>query len=194
MARKKPEPKKSAQARTVPLQLVQEPPKADPAGAELARQEYRLADVSQLKLHPRNPKHGNVGAIAESVTQNKFYGAVYVQKSTGFILAGNHRWRAAVEKGLTKLPIIEIECDDDTAERILLGDNKIADLGTYDDRAVLALLEDQKRKAGTLAGTGYTEADVQRLSSKYAAPTKFPEVTERPKLTYCCPNCNHKWS
>jgi ParB-like chromosome segregation protein Spo0J len=160
---------------------------------KIADQSYRLAKVSDLKLHPKNPKKGNVDAIGESIDHNRFYGAIYVQKSTGFMLAGNHRWQAAVAKGLELVPIIEIDCDDATAERILLGDNKIAELGSYDDRAVLALLEAQKQRSGSLAGTGYKDEDLVRLATKYAPPQKFQEYTEAVKVHYQCPSCGFKW-
>ncbi|WP_139806694.1 hypothetical protein [Deinococcus hopiensis] len=51
-----------------------------------------LVPVSDLKPHPRNPNVGNVDVIAESIKVNGFYGALVVQKSTGYILKGNHTW------------------------------------------------------------------------------------------------------
>ena len=162
--------------------------------AKIANQEYMLADPRELKQHPKNPKKGNVAAIGESIEANRFYGAILVQKSTGFILAGNHRCKSALEKGLALVPVIAIDCDDDTAEKILLGDNRIADLGSYDDRMLMQILEDQQKRGMSFAGTGYQDHDLQKLMRKYAAPEKFPEVVDRPHLTYCCPACGHKWS
>lgn len=164
-----------------------------PPRVKIAKQEYRLAAVSELRVHPRNPKKGDVDAIAESIERNDFYGAAVVQKSTGFILAGNHRYKGAIEKGLTEIPIIEIDCDDATAERILLADNRIADLGTYDQAALLALVED-RAKSGDLRGTGFADADLERMKAKLQAPEEFPTYDGHVTMKYKCPSCGFQWS
>ncbi|WP_051854717.1 hypothetical protein [Streptomyces sp. NRRL B-1347] len=53
-----------------------------------------------------------------------------------------------------------ITCDDDTARRINLADNRTADLGSYDDRALHELLA---ALDGDLTGTAYTDSDVDDL-------------------------------
>ena len=89
-----------------------------------------------------NPRKGDTVAIAESIVHNGFYGAVVVQRSTGFILAGNHRLKAAVDTGATEVPVIWVDADDEQALRILLADNRTNDLAGYDDKALLELLSD----------------------------------------------------
>ena len=116
-----------------------------------------LAQVAldKLKPHPSNPRQGDVGAIHESITANGFYGALVVQKSTGYILAGNHRWKAAKEAGLKKLPVFFVDVDDDRAIRILLADNRTNDLAAYDEPALAALLKGILAETDSLVGTGY---------------------------------------
>jgi hypothetical protein len=58
-------------------------------------QAYELVEVGELEPHPDNPREGNVDAIAESVEANGFSGAIVAQRSTGHVLAGNHRLLAA---------------------------------------------------------------------------------------------------
>ena len=111
--------------------------------------------LDKLKPHPRNPRQGDVGAIHESITENGFYGALVVQKSTGYILAGNHRWKAAKEAGLKRLPVLYVDVDDDRALRILLADNRTNDLAAYDEPALAAMLKGILAETDTLAGTGY---------------------------------------
>jgi hypothetical protein len=108
-------------------------------------------DFGGLREHPKNPRRGNVEAIEESIDANGWYGAVVAQESTKYILAGNHRFRTAVAKGAAAIPTIWIDVDDETALRILLGDNKIADLGHYDEQVLDELLGSLE----TLTGTGY---------------------------------------
>lgn len=66
---------------------------------KLNSQEYAQAKLGELKPHPRNPRQGDVGAIYQSIEANGFYGAIVAQRSTGYILAGNHRYKAAAEAG-----------------------------------------------------------------------------------------------
>jgi ParB-like chromosome segregation protein Spo0J len=165
-----------------------------PPAAKIANQTYSIAAIDTLKKHPKNYKHGDVDAIGESIERNDFYGAPVVQKSTGFILVGNHRVESAKAKGLKELPVIIIDCDDAKAERILLADNRTAELGHNDDSALRALLED-RAKQDSLLGTGYRDADLARMKAKATAPTKFPELDEgRPRHLYTCPQCGFSWT
>lgn len=165
---------------------------ADPKGA-VAKQKYELLPISKLKEHPKNPRRGNVGMIEQSIEANNFYGAVIVQKSTGNILVGNHRWKAAKEQGLEKIPAIVIDCDDRTAERILLVDNKTNDVAKYDDDVLGTILR-QLRDEEALMGTGYTAEEVDRKYLEPTPPSEFPEFDGQVKVNYCCPKCGFTWS
>ncbi len=131
----------------------------------VCNERYEVVTVDRLKTHPRNPRRGDVAAIAKSIAKNGFYGAVVAQTSTGFILAGNHRFEAAKREGITDVPVVWVDVDDKTARRILLADNKTNDLAGYDDEALAALL-DAARSDDDLVGTGYTEDDLEKLLGK----------------------------
>ena len=118
-------------------------------------QEYELVPVGSVRAHPENPNRRNVKAIGRSIEANGFYGAVIVQKSTGYILAGNHRYQAAVDSGADELPVIYVDVSDVEAVRILLADNRYAELSKRDPARVAALLEGLKTAKGKLKGTGY---------------------------------------
>lgn len=125
-------------------------------------QKYRQAPVADLTPHPRNPRQGDIGAIHESIDANGFYGAIIVQKATGYVLAGNHRLQAAAQAGAKRVPIIEIDCDDQTALRILLADNRVNDLAGYDTDALTSLLT-EIAMTGNLHGTGFDGDDLDDL-------------------------------
>ena len=126
-----------------------------PDGLSLREQSYELVDINSIQPHSRNARQGDVGAIVESIKANQFYGACVVQRSTGNILAGNHRWLAAKQCGLAQIPVIWVDCDDAEALRILLVDNRSNDLASYDEPALVELLQEIQSDAGTLDGTGY---------------------------------------
>ena len=134
-------------------------------------QEYSLADIDTLTPHPENPNVGDVGAIAEGIAENGFYGAVLVQKSTGYILAGEHRWRAAKEQQQQQVPVITVDVDDDRAMRILLSDNAAAQLAKPDDKKLADILERLSDSKRGLAGTL-----TNRNASNILAARKIPET------------------
>lgn len=114
-------------------------------------------DKCPLKEHPKNPNRGDTEIIDESITVNGWYGALTVQRSTGYILAGNHSFRTARNKGAKEIPVLWRDVDDETALRILLSDNETAKRSAYDE----AQLEELLAGLDTLEGTGFDQ--VSRL-------------------------------
>lgn len=134
---------------------------------KLNSQEYAQAKLGELKPHPRNPRQGDVGAIYQSIEANGFYGAIVAQRSTGYILAGNHRYKAAAEAGAKTVPVIWVDVDDETAVRVLLADNRTNDLASYDN-AVLADILAELASGPGLEGTGYDGDDLDQLLTDLA--------------------------
>lgn len=131
-------------------------------------QTYALVDIDDLKPHPDNPRVGEVGTIAASIDAHGFYGAVVVQKSTGFVLAGNHRLSAARAKGMTQVPVIWIDADETLARRILLVDNRASERATWDHEALAELLGELQADDVDLASVGYDSADLDALADYLA--------------------------
>jgi len=113
--------------------------------------------------HPKNVRQGDVGAIMESLTLHGQYRPIVVQKSTGFILAGNHTWKAAKQLGWKEISVTEIDVDDEQASRILLVDNRANDLATYDDSSLADLLKELASTELHLEGTGFDGDDLDDL-------------------------------
>ena len=67
-------------------------------------QEYAELPIDDVRPHPDNPRQGDIGAIVTMIREDGWHGTIVVQKSTGYILAGNHRWRAARLVGMTTIP------------------------------------------------------------------------------------------
>ena len=122
-----------------------------------------IEPIGKVAPHPRNPRQGDVGAIHQSIEANGFYGHVVAQRSTGYILAGNHRWLAARQAGAKRIPVTWVDVDDDHALRILLADNRTNDLASYDDASLAELLVDIQKATGDLTGTGYDGDDLDAL-------------------------------
>lgn len=128
-------------------------------------QEYEVVGIDPdgfpLKEHPKNPNKGVVELIYESIDENGWYGAVVAQKSTGYILAGNHRFRAARQRGAKEIPVIWRDVDDETALKILLVDNESTRKGENDEALVEELLQGLVDVGAGLRGTGHIFASAQ---------------------------------
>lgn len=136
--------------------------------------------VSKLKPHPRNPRRGSTDVIADSLTNHGQYRPIVAQRSTGHILAGNHTYLAAKQLGWDTVAVTWIDCDNATADRILIADNRTSDLAAYDNAALSALLH----SLPDLAGTGYTALDLDKLDGLFDPdPDPEPKPITDPKPT-----------
>jgi len=125
-------------------------------------QQYALVALADLTEHPANPRVGDVDAIVAAVTANGWHGALLAQRSTGYVLAGNHRLRAARQLGMDEVPVLWVDVDDHLAQRILVADNRASDFGYFDEEQLVALLAGQD--PDDLAAMLYTEADLAMLT------------------------------
>lgn len=146
--------------------------------------------IDAIQPHPENPRIGDVGAIHESIKMHGFYGQVIVQKSTGHILAGNHRWKAARFAKLAEIPVTYIDVDDETARRILIADNRLSDLGDYDREQLADILKSLAATTAGLDGLGYDEDDLNQLLHELG-DGEDGHPYGREKIT--CPECGHEF-
>jgi ParB-like chromosome segregation protein Spo0J len=157
-------------------------------------QTWETVPITRLRLHPRNPRSGDLAALRESLDAHGFFGAIIAQKSTGFILVGNHRFRAACQRNAESLPVLWIDCDEDTALRILLADNRVSDRAQYDNDGLAEILQQLSQETGTLLGTGYSESDLSELLAELdsldtkseSADDQTHELIERVQIVIDC--------
>ena len=127
---------------------------------------------AELALHHRNPRQGNIAAIAGSLRANGQYKPIVVNRGTHTgrpmeVLAGNHTLMAIRNLAEThpsddrwaSVDCWVIDVDDDRATRIVAADNRTSELGTFDDRLLAELLGE----LDDLEGTGYTDSDLDEL-------------------------------
>ncbi|WP_061443862.1 hypothetical protein [Streptomyces sp. CCM_MD2014] len=173
----------------------------EPTGAVFKRLETR--PLGDLTPYPGNARRGDVGMILESLTASgQFRPLVVREQADGalVVLAGNHTLQAierhgygpcgrvtrhdgqerpcALCHGQEWAPTAQVAvytCTDDTARRIVLADNRTSDAGAYDDQALADLLADMD---GDLAGTGYTDDDLEDLLQYLEEDEPEPEPDE----------------
>jgi ParB/RepB/Spo0J family partition protein len=145
-----------------------------------------VVPIDAVTPHPANPRNGDIDAIVESIAVNGFIAPVVVQKSTGYIIAGNHRYFALHQMGSEIIPVIYVDVDDTAAKRYLLADNRTSDLGQYDTAQLVELLT-EAHETDSLLGTGYNEMDLANLKAIMDSPPNYGDHASWPTLTLTVP-------
>lgn len=120
--------------------------------------------MTKLATYEKNPRRGDIPAIAASLTELGQFRPITVNKGTktgrpNEILAGNHTYLAAQSLGWEKIDAHFIDVDEDFGKKVVAADNRTSDLGSYDDTELAALLA----SIPDLTGTGYTATDLDDL-------------------------------
>jgi ParB-like chromosome segregation protein Spo0J len=121
--------------------------------------------VADLRLWPKNPRKndGAVEQIAASIARFGFAAPVVVQKSTGFVLCGNTRLKAARHLGLAEVPARVLDLSDAEAEALAIADNKLGELADWDAEALAAILRDLDAQGAEVKGLGFTDDELERM-------------------------------
>lgn len=107
--------------------------------------EGMIVDAYSIKPHPKNIRKHDIPAISRSLSKYGQMKPIVVQKSTGYIIAGNGTYTAATGLGWEKIAATIVDVDDETAMGYLVADNKASDLSSYDKeklKSALQLLSD----------------------------------------------------
>lgn len=128
-------------------------------GAEQLRP--MLVPLGDLSEHPDNPRRGNANEIGKSLIRFGQTKPIVVSKD-GVIAAGNHTYRAAQEIGWTHIAVIRVDMDDNELRSYLVADNRLSDLGGYEESQLTTILEDL-RQADLLEGIGWYSEDIDDL-------------------------------
>ncbi len=132
--------------------------------------------ITMIEQHPDNANNGDLEAIETSLEVNGLYAPILVQRSTGYIVAGNHRYVAAMGLGATSMPVIYLDISEIEAKRIMVADNRTARLGMDDEAQMAALLSDLFATDPGLAGTGYSYDDFDRIRVSMDEALTFPDL------------------
>jgi ParB-like chromosome segregation protein Spo0J len=132
-----------------------------------------LVPIGSLEPFPGNPRRGDVAAIRASLRRFGQVRPILVDGSR--VVAGHHLRIGAQEEEWTHLAAIENRFDSEAEARaFLLADNRTSELGSFEDE----LLAAQLREVEVFEGTGYTEADRDRLEKELR--DLFAEQSEEP--------------
>ena len=138
-----------------------------------------LTPLDELKSLPKNPRRGNVDAIAASYAefgQVKPIVAVEDEEGGSTVIAGNHQLEAAKKLGWTHIAVLNVPFDHDKAIAFALADNRTSDLGDEDvgllHEMLLSVVEDMPQFFEEL---GWDDFEIATID--------IPDVTTVPEPT-----------
>ena len=118
-----------------------------------------LRPIGDVLVLPDNPRHGDIGAISQSLARFGQQKPIVVNLD-GIILAGNHTYQAAKALGWQEIWVVESKLEGKEQSGFALADNRLSDLATYDHDVLLAQLQE----LGDLEETGYDLEDMDDLA------------------------------
>lgn len=118
--------------------------------------------IDNLRILEDNPRRGDVLAVARSYERFGQRKPIVALRD-GTVIAGNHQLQAARSLGWTEIAVVYVDDDEVTAKAYALADNRISDLGTYEDDLLVEYLTQIRDSIDDISVTGYTEDDVQAL-------------------------------
>lgn len=121
--------------------------------------EITTVEIDKLSEHPSNARKGDIPKIMRSLERFGQVKPIIVQRSTGYIVAGNHVTKAAMRLGWTTIQAVILDMDDDAAIGYLVSDNSASDSSAYDRGKLLDVLTN----ALSLEGLGFDEDDLEAM-------------------------------
>ena len=135
--------------------------------------------LSELRAWPRNPKEHDLGVIHSSIARFGFVTPIIINEATGMILAGHGRLDTLLqrqasgeplpqglraENGQWLVPVIRgVSLPSEEAEAYAIADNRLVELGGWDDARLAEVLRDLVATPESLAGVGYDGDDLDAL-------------------------------
>jgi hypothetical protein len=164
------------------------------------------------RFHPRNPKGHDIEAIITSISTFGYVAPGALDERTGWFIEGHGRtealsvmrkqqmdcpqrieqrngdWYAPVVRGIAFATDHEVDA-------YLVADNRLTELGGWDNQALASLLQDiAANDEHLLQPTGYDGDDLDEILRELNP--EFPEYDESIADTveyHQCPECAHKW-
>src|ERR1035441_1639606 len=146
--------------------------------------------LDKLIPYPKNPRRhsdAQIAQIAGSIAQFGFNSPILID-SMGNIIAGNGRYLAALKLGLEMVPVVVLDHLSEIQKRAyILADNKLAELGGYDDELLAIQLAELRDADIDLQLLGFNNdelrvllADAEASNADEAEEEEIPEPPAEP--------------
>ena len=170
-------------------------------------------DIDELKRWPRNPKRHALSSLEKSIERFGFVAPIVVDERTGRIVAGHGRLDALLRmRHEGRIPPKRVKVDGDRwlvpvlrgiefenekeAEAYLLADNRLVELGGWDEEALFEFLTDQDDDVLDFLHFDVDTKGLLTEGSLFEPPEEFKEYDEsiaNDVEMVICPKCGHRF-
>lgn len=147
---------------------------------------YKYIDIYEVQQADRNAKDHDIGTLTESMIRFGYTQPVLIDKRNKKLLAGHGRIKALktlkegnydapknifVDDDTWLVPCHEIDMQNDgEAEAYLIADNRLTELGGWNDDLLLESLHNILQETGSLDGTGWDLEDMDDILKTMEEP------------------------
>lgn len=175
---------------------------------ELKVERWTLAELSRAR-RADNPKLHDIEGIKASIREHGFRKPIEIDEFDRKVSAGHGRIESLLEmqrdgeppptnvkavKGDWSIPVLVGGASTDATKvtKLLIADNRLVELGGWDDAKLFAQLSALK-DLGEIDSTGFTENDLVKIEKALAGAAEGTTVTftARPPEEIECPKCHH---
>ncbi len=149
-----------------------------------------MRKVEDVKPYPGNPRRndGAVTAVANSITAFGFRVPIVVDRE-GVVITGHTRLKAAIQLGMTHVPVHVADLTPEQAKAYRLADNKTNEIAEWDSDLLAVELAELQTLGVDLEAMGWTPDELSELlpsssGDPQADPDELPEVSStEPAIT-----------
>lgn len=157
--------------------------------------EIEIRRIGEIYKYEKNARINDKTAkiLAELIKKVGFNVPIVVDKE-GVIVKGHARYKAAILLGMTELPVIVSENDDETNDRDRILDNRISELSKWDNTKLGYELDEigiELSELGLGMKVGSTVGDVtlSDIEDAEEKQTKLGDRNVQAMMSFQCPEC-----
>jgi len=132
----------------------------------MAKLNLEYCDPSSLRPFEGNPRsisEEGLEKLQASVEHFGFTNPILAQKESRTIIAGHQRLKAALAAGLSEVPVIWLDFDDEMAKAYNLADNRLNQESDWEFQALADLLLELDSGSFDVTVTGFDEKELEEL-------------------------------
>ena len=161
----------------------------------------KIVDIDKVIPNPKNPnKHSTrqIELLAKIIKAQGWRAPITVSLRSGYVVRGHGRLEAAINLGLTQVPVDYQNYDSDAMEKAdLLADNQIANYAELSRDETYHIIEDLSNESIDLDLSGFDGEALQEFLNDVG--TDITGIDEAPdngggsKGKRKCPKCGYEW-
>ena len=158
-------------------------------------------DIQALKPWDKNPRINDsaVPGVMKSIERFGFSSPIIARKQDNEVIAGHTRLKAALELGLTKVPVRLLDLDPAEAHLLAVADNKLSERAVWDNEKLSDVLSEYDSNA--LEVTGYSDVELRKILNEEQPPLEKDEQRRKPtevdvdefEFEHTCPKCGFEF-